>query len=87
MAYDQLLQRYSLAQASKEYLQILHLAATESEAHVDRILLLFCHNDQPISYETVKTQLASAQQLPPVTVVHVDAINLSDYDSLAERVS
>ncbi len=86
VAYDQLSAQHSDRQASKEYLRILHLAATESEAHVDRILLFFCHNDQPISYETVKSQLASVQQLPPVTEVNVDAINLRDYDVLLERV-
>jgi hypothetical protein len=86
IAYDQLVKQHSIKHASKEYLRILHLAATESQTHVDRILLFFCHNDQPISYETVKEQLTSAQQLPPVTEVHVDAINLSDYDVLLERV-
>jgi hypothetical protein len=53
---------------------------------VDRILLFFCHNDQPISYETVKEQLASVQQLPSATEVTVDAIDLRDYDVLLERV-
>jgi len=86
IAYDQLAKQHSIRQASKEYLRILHLAATESETHVDRILLFFCHNDQPISYDTVKSQLTSVQQLPPVTEVNVDAINLSDYDVLLERV-
>lgn len=86
IAYDQLLKQHSIHRAAKEYLRILYLAATESQTHVDRILLFFCHNDQPISYESVKEQLASIQQLPPVTAVKVDAINLSDYDVLLERV-
>jgi hypothetical protein len=86
VAYDQLSAQHSDRQASKEYLRILHLAATESEAHVDRILLFFCHNDQPVSYETVKAQLASVQQLPSATEVTVDAIDLRDYDVLLERV-
>jgi hypothetical protein len=86
IAYDQLLKQHSIHRAAKEYLRILHLAATESQTHVDRILLFFCHNDQPISYESVKGQLSSIQQLPPVTAVKVDAINLSDYDVLLERV-
>jgi hypothetical protein len=86
IAYDQLLKQHSIHRASKEYLRILHLAATESQTHVDRILLFFCHNDQPISYESVKEQLTSIQQLPPVTAVNIDAINLRDYDVLLERV-
>ena len=86
VAYDQLSAQHSDRQASKEYLRILHLAATESETHVDRILLFFCHNDQPVSYETVKAQLASVQQLPSATEVTVDAIDLRDYDVLLERV-
>jgi len=86
IAYDQLLKQHSIHRASKAYLRILHLAATESQTHVDRILLFFCHNDQPISYESVKEQLNSIQQLPPVTAVNVDAINLRDYDVLLERV-
>jgi hypothetical protein len=48
--------------------------------------LFFCHNDQPVSYETVKAQLASVQQLPSATEVTVDAIDLRDYDVLLERV-
>jgi len=67
-------------------LRILHLAATESETHVDRILMFFCHNDQPISSKTVNEQLASIQKLPSVTEVTVDAIDLNDYDVLLERV-
>jgi len=86
VAYDQLADRHSPRQASKEYLRILHLAATESETQVDRILLFFCHNDQRIRYETVKEQLASVQQLPLATDVAVDAIDLKDYDVLMERV-
>lgn len=86
VAYDQLADRHSPRQASKEYLRILHLAATESQTHVDRILLLFCHNDQPICHDTVKEQLASAQQLPLATDVAVDAVNLKDYDVLMGRV-
>jgi hypothetical protein len=86
MAYDQLAAQHSARQASKEYLRILHLAATESQTHVDRILMFFCHNDQPISCDSVKAQLDSAQKLPSVTEVTVDAIDLHDYDVLLERV-
>lgn len=86
VAYDQLAAQHSIRQASKEYLRILHLAATESETHVNRILMFFWHNDQPIRYETVKAQLASVQQLPSATEVKVDAIDLRDYDVLLERV-
>jgi hypothetical protein len=86
VAYDQLADQHSIRQASKEYLRILHLAATESETHVDRILMFFCHNDQPISSKTVNEQLASIQKLPSVTEVTVDAIDLNDYDVLLERV-
>ena len=86
MAYDRLAAQHSMRQASKEYLRILHLAAIESQTHVDRILMFFCHNDQPISCDSVKAQLDSAQKLPSVTEVTVDAIDLHDYDVLLERV-
>jgi len=86
IAYDQLASQHSLARAAKEYLAILHLAATESQTQVDRILLFFCHNDQPISCETVESQLASTRQLPLVTEVNVDGVDLRDYDVLLERV-
>lgn len=82
----QLVAQHSVRQASKQYLRILHLAATESQTHVDRILMFFCHNDHPISFDTVKTQLASTQKLPSVTEVTVQAIDLHDYDVLLERV-
>ena len=86
IAYDQLSAQHSIKKASKEYLNILNLASLNSEDQVNRILLLFCSNDQPISYEIVKEQLLSTHKLPSVTDVVVDDINFSEYDSLLEGV-
>ena len=85
MAYDQLRAHHSPRQAAKEYLRILHLAATESQTRIDRILLFFCHNNQRISYPSLKEQLESSQTLPAATDVAVDNVNLKDYDVLLER--
>lgn len=83
LAYDHLTARHP-ARADKEYLAILHLAATESEQKVEDALRLLMAADEPISSAAVAALVASGQQPAPLTEVLVDPVNLSDYDGLLE---
>ncbi len=81
MAYDLLLSRCP-AQASREYLAILHLAARESEVGVDDALRFLLQAEQAVNAEAVETLLRSQQQIAPPTEIAVASVNLSVYDTL-----
>ena len=81
VAYDELKERHTQQVAAREYLKILVLSATESEAAVAAALTQLCGR-QPITAEAVE-ELMRAQQLPsPVTEVGVVAVDLACYDRL-----
>jgi hypothetical protein len=81
MAYDALVKSHP-ASGHKEYLQILHLAARETETAVDDALRLLLDQGQPIVAETVKALVRSGQQVPPPTDVAVVPTDLAVYDTL-----
>ena len=81
MAYD-LLKLSCQDRAEKEYLRILHLAARESETGVDGALRVLLSGDQPLSADAVETLVRSGQELPPVTEVNVELVDLTAYDVL-----
>jgi hypothetical protein len=68
--------------ASREYLQILHLAARESETGVDHALRVLIDEDKPVSAAAVKELLHSGEKLPLPTEVVVEQVDLSAYDRL-----
>ena len=74
MAYDQI--------SSKEYLEILHLAAKESESLVNEALRVLLTNEEKPSAQRVKEIISLP--LPKVTDVFVQDVELSQYDSLLE---
>jgi len=83
MAYDWLKEKHP-AKASKEYLQILYLAAKETESEVEHALRTLFSKGEGISCDAVKSLLNSHQvegfvSVPDVCVKDVD---LSDYDDL-----
>jgi len=82
MAYDWLKRKKSEKKADREYLKILHLAATESESGVDGALALLFDFDADIDAETVKGLVASGIDLPSVKDVTVDEVDLTSYDQL-----
>ena len=89
MAYDALKRRHSPAEADKQYLKILHLAAQDGETPVDEALRSLIDLEQPVTAATVKELVQSDQQPEPVTMVSIPEVELSTYDALlaAEEVA
>lgn len=81
IAYDALRVMNPL-HADKEYLKLLHLAATESEAGVDAALRQLLGDEQPINAAVVKTLLQCSQAIAPATAITVAPVNLKAYDAL-----
>lgn len=83
MAYDQLVQR-GLSRGSREYLEILELAAKESEAGVDEALRRLIAEENPITQKAVQLLLDTKEHAPAATEVRIDAVDLESYDGLLE---
>ena len=82
MAYDWLKRKKSEGRADREYLKILHLAASESESGVDGALAFLFDLDADIDAETVKGLVAAGIDIPSVQDVTVDEVDLTTYDQL-----
>jgi len=83
MAYDGL-KRTMPARAHKEYLQILHLAAYETEGGVDNALRILMDSEEPITAKSVAALVQSGPTPPPVADVRIDPVNLRLYDGLLD---
>lgn len=81
MAYDHLRKRRPLG-AAKEYLEILQLAAKETEDGVDIILKMLLNEGKEISFESVKDLLDTGNQINLSEDVTVPEPDLSQYDQL-----
>ncbi len=82
MAYDWLKEK-NPGKSSKEYLQILYLAAKETESGVKHALLTLFAQGEIISSDAVKALLNGQQaELSWVQNVCVKDVDLSDYDEL-----
>jgi len=82
MAYDDL-QRRVPQRADKEYLQILNLAACESEAAVETALHHLIDHEEAVTFESVKDLIASEEKrsfLPEND--SIDEVDLVAYDEL-----
>ena len=64
------------ARAHKEYLQILRLAARETETGVDDALRALIGAEQPITAQSVEALVKSGQTPPPVTDMRIDPVDL-----------
>ena len=84
IAYDILRDAYSIRQANKEYLKILELAAKEDESLVNEALRLQINLEEEISFEKVKQFVDSKQKPPEPTAVHIEPVDINDYDMLLE---
>jgi hypothetical protein len=82
MAYDSLKRHHLPRVAAKAYLDILYLAARESETAVDDALRSLIEEECPISAQAVQQILRSGQQIEPVTRVTIAQVELSLYDGL-----
>jgi hypothetical protein len=83
MAFD-VLSRQQPARAAKEYLRILYLAARESEAGVEAVLVELLKAGGRVDAATVTQQLRQHGQARPATAVTVAAVDLSLYDALLD---
>jgi len=83
MAYDVLRQRQP-GRADKEYLRILYLAARESEAGVEAVLVELLKEDGRMDAAAVTARLRQQGQVPQATEVTVAAVDLSQYDALLD---
>ncbi len=81
MAYDYL-KKNNPARADKEYLKVLYLASKETEAGVDDALRFLFDLEKDISSDLIEEIVISAQDIPAVTEVVIENINLSVYDEL-----
>jgi transposase len=81
MAYD-VLKETRPSRAVKDYLEILHLAAYESETGVDDALRAVFDAEAEVSAEAVKMILASKTPVLEATRVEVHEIPLQSYDEL-----
>ena len=83
MAYDVLRERQP-ARADKEYLRILYLAARESEAGVEAVLVELLKEDGRMDAAAVTARLRQEGQAQQATEVTVAAVDLSQYDALLD---
>ena len=81
MAYDALRESHP-SRASREYLEILHLAARENESAVDDALRVLLDKDTVITVPAVRERLQSEQAAPGVTDVVIEEVDLSSFDEL-----
>ena len=86
IAYDNLKQRHSQSVAAKQYLNILYLAARESETAVDDVLRMLIDKNMRICDEQVEALVRSSQPVPNATKVCIPAVDLTCYDQLLEEV-
>ena len=87
IAYDSLKKRHASRVAAKQYLNILYLAARESETTVDDVLRVLIDKNMQISDERVKVLVQSNEPVPTATEIHIPAVNLSCYDQLLQEVA
>jgi hypothetical protein len=81
MAYD-VMKETRPSRAVKEYLEILHLAAHESESRVDDVLRAMFDTGDDVSSDAVAKSLASNVPVLEATAVEVREIPLQSYDEL-----
>jgi hypothetical protein len=84
MAYDYLKENHTLKVASRQYLKILHLAATESETGVEATLKELFGKGHQINFEAVKEKLLSDNQICIERQVEIAEVDLGTYDDLLE---
>ena len=82
MAWDSLRSAHSEKVADKMYVQILHLAAHESQDAVADALRHLLATEHTLDVERVRELVANATSIPAPTDIHVEAPDLCEFDSL-----
>jgi hypothetical protein len=80
------LKRLSLA-GFEAPIDILELAARESQSLVEAAIGGLCERDQAMSFEAVEALVLGGQELATPTAVRVDDVDLSAYDQLLDAGS
>jgi hypothetical protein len=81
MAYDALREAQP-ERGHKEYLAILYLAARQSETAVDEALRMLLASDRPVTRAAVEELVQRSEEVPPVTDVTVEEVDLLGFDDL-----
>jgi len=79
LAYD-VLKKENANTANKKYLQILHLAAQESEVQVERALEGLLNEKESMSADRVKELLETENKIDAIPEIQIPEINLRIYD-------
>jgi hypothetical protein len=87
IVYDDLKKRHSQLQATKQYLNILYLAAKQSQTAVDDVLRMMIDKNIAICDEQVEALVQSSEPVPVATEVRIPAVDLTCYDQLLEKVA
>jgi hypothetical protein len=87
MAYDQFSEAHASRTAVRKYLELLRMAARESEAEVDDALRSLLEADQPVTLRAVQQRLTQALPGPPATDVTVCQPDLEAFDLLFDDAS
>jgi hypothetical protein len=83
MAYDAFCATGS-GRADREYVQLLHLAARETETGVDDALRVLLARPEALTAQAVAELVRSGQRLPPATQVTIAPVDLTAYDALLQ---
>ena len=84
MAYDSLKKR-NTQKSHKEYLNILFLAAKESEVAVDQALSYLFDKGFPISYDSILSLLRNNDNYTSVKDIQINDVDISVYDRLLQE--
>jgi hypothetical protein len=87
IAYDDLKKRHRQSVASKQYLNILYLAARENESAVDDALRMLIDKDMDISDELVEAVVGCHHPVPTATQIKIAPVDLTSYDQLLQEVT
>lgn len=84
IAYDTLKKHYTEKSAAKRYLNILNMAAKESETAVDNALRVLIDKSMDICKDQVETLMQSGESVFTATDIDIPAIDLTSYDQLLQ---
>jgi hypothetical protein len=82
IAYDELVQKFSNRIATKQYLEILELAAKESEQRTDEALRILLDQGSVVTFEAVEKLVKIESEPEGVRDVEIAEVSLSSYDEL-----
>jgi transposase len=86
IAYDNLKNRYTAKSAVKRYLEILYIAAKESEIGVDNALRVLIDKNFDICKTQIQVLMHSNESVFRIDDIQIPEVNLKCYDQLLEGV-